>query len=302
MRPSQTHLFTVILLSNNAWASNAIMHQATPMVSVTQPPSVAVDTAQIDPIPASALVLHLAQDAESDTSSVLGAGDMAKAENPSQGELDTEAIYVQSPVHDPWERFNRKIHSFNNAADKFVLRPLAVGYDKFIPDLIKDSVSRFFSNLGIPATAVNQMLQGRPEQAAESLGRFVVNTTVGIVGVFDPATHFGIAQSDDEDLGQTLATWGWYDSRYLVVPLLGPRTVRDTVAIVGDRALNPIGQIQDSGVAYGMQLVQTVDVRVRMLPLDEVRRNALDDYLFVRDAWAQRRNYQIRQNLQSNGD
>lgn len=204
----------------------------------------------------------------------------------TQGERAAETINAQAPVRDPWEGFNRKIHSFNNAADKFVLRPLAVEYDKIMPDPVQDGVSRFFANLRMPATVVNQTLQGRPEDAAQSLGRFVINTTVGIGGVFDPASHFGMPQDDDEDLGQTLATWGWRDSRYLVLPLLGPHTVRDAVAILGDRTLSPIGQIQDSGVAYGLQLLQIVDGRTRMLPIDEVRRNALDDYLFVRDAWA----------------
>jgi phospholipid-binding lipoprotein MlaA len=169
-----------------------------------------------------------------------------------------------------------------------------------MPDPVKTGVSRFFANLRMPATAVNQALQGRPGHAVQSLGRFVVNTTAGIGGVFDPASSFGMAERDDEDFGQTLATWGWRDSRYLVVPLLGPRTVRDTVAIVGDRPLSPIGQVQDSGVAYGLQLVQMVDGRVRMLPVDALRSEALDDYLFVRSAWAQRRNRQIRQDLPDN--
>jgi phospholipid-binding lipoprotein MlaA len=219
-----------------------------------------------------------------------------------QAELDAEATYAQGPVRDPWEGFNRKVHGFNNAADRFVLRPLAVGYDKVTPESVKVGVSRFFANLHMPVTVVNQALQGRPGHAAQSLGRFVVNTTVGIGGVFDPASSFGMPEHDDEDFGQTLATWGWRDSRYLVVPLLGPRTVRDTVAILGDQPLSPIGQVQDNGTANGLQVLQMVDGRTRMLPIDELRREALDDYLFVRDAWAQRRNRQIQQDLQDNSD
>lgn len=227
---------------------------------------------------------------------------LAAAEDPGRVEPDVDATDSRASVRDPWEGFNRKIHGFNNAVDRFVLRPLATGYDKVMPDPVKGGVSRFFANLGTPATAVNQALQGRPGEAAESLGRFVVNTTVGIGGVFDPASHFGLPERDDEDFGQTLATWGWRDSRYLVLPLLGPRTLRDTVAIVGDQPLSPIGQVRDSGTASGLQVLQIVDGRARMLPMDEVRGEALDDYLFVRAAWAQRRRHQIRQGPRETGD
>ena len=154
----------------------------------------------------------------------------------------------------------------------------------------------------MPVTVVNQALQGRPGDAARSLGRFAVNTTVGVVGVFDPASHFGMPARNDEDFGQTLATWGWRDSRYLVLPLLGPRTVRDALGIVGDQPLSPIAQIQDSGVASGLQALEIVDVRTQLLPMDNFRRDALDDYLLVRDAWVQRRNHQIQQDLRSNRD
>lgn len=201
-------------------------------------------------------------------------------------------------VPDPWEGLNRKIHGFNNVADRFALRPLAVAYDTIMPDPAQAGVSRFFANLRMPATAVNQALQGRPGQAAQSLGRFAVNTTVGIGGVFDPASRVGLPKRDDEDFGQTLAIWGWRESRYLVVPLLGPRTLRDAVAIPVDRELSPITWIDDSGAAYALQGMQIVDGRTRMLPMDEMRRHALDDYVFVRDAWAQRRNRQIQQDLQ----
>lgn len=293
MRPSQIFSLTMILMATSACAGNASELQAAPSASGIEPASVAREAAQLNTTLLSLMPLSL--DAVSTMNSASGPDDGTVAENPGQAELDDQMIDAQAHVRDPWEGFNRKIHSFNNIADKFVLRPLAVGYDEITPDPIKDGVSRFFANLRLPATAVNQALQGRLEQTAQSLGRLVVNTTVGIGGVFDPATHFGIPQDDDEDLGQTFATWGWDDSRYLVVPLLGPRTLRDAVAFVGDRALSPIGQIQDNGVAYGLQSIQLIDGRARMLPVDEVRRNALDDYLFVRDAWVQRRNHQIRQ-------
>lgn len=211
---------------------------------------------------------------------------------------DAEPSDPQAPVDDPWEGFNRHVHDFNNTADQLVFRPLAVGYDTVAPAPVKAGVSRFFANLGMPATAVNQALQGRPRHAAQSLGRFAVNFTVGIGGVFDPATHFGVPQHSPQDFGQTLATWGWSESRYLVLPLFGPRTLRDTVAIVGDQPLSPLGQVQSRVAAAGLQMMEVVDGRARMLPLDKFRRDAFDDYLLVRDAWAQRRKQQIQQELQ----
>ena len=212
--------------------------------------------------------------------------------------VDAEPSDPQAPVDDPWEGFNRHVHDFNNTADQLVFRPLAVGYDTVAPAPVKAGVSRFFANLGMPATAVNQALQGRPRHAAQSLGRFAVNFTVGIGGVFDPATHFGVPQHAPQDFGQTLATWGWSESRYLVLPLFGPRTLRDTVAIVGDQPLSPLGQVQSRVAAAGLQMMEVVDGRARMLPLDKFRRDAFDDYLLVRDAWAQRRKQQIQQELQ----
>ena len=215
---------------------------------------------------------------------------------------DVEPADPQAPVDDPWEGFNRHVHGFNNTADQLVFRPLAVGYDTVAPAPVKAGVSRFFANLGMPATAVNQALQGRPRHAAQSLGRFAVNFTVGIGGVFDPATHFGVPQHSPQDFGQTLATWGWSESRYLVLPLFGPRTLRDTVAIVGDQPLSPLGQVQSRVAAAGLQMMEVVDGRARMLPLDKFRRDAFDDYLLVRDAWAQRRKRQIQQDAHNSQD
>ena len=215
---------------------------------------------------------------------------------------DVEPADPQAPVDDPWEGFNRHVHGFNNTADQLVFRPLAVGYDTVAPAPVKAGVSRFFANLGMPATAVNQALQGRPRHAAQSLGRFAVNFTVGLAGVFDPATHFGVPQHAPQDFGQTLATWGWSESRYLVLPLFGPRTLRDTVAIVGDQPLSPLGQVQSSVTAAGLQMMEVVDGGARMLPLDKFRRDAFDDYLLVRDAWAQRRKRQIQQDAHNSQD
>lgn len=220
----------------------------------------------------------------------------------TQAQQDAEDRYGAPPVSDPWEGFNRKMHGFNNVLDRFVLRPAAAGYNTVVPDPVQSGVSRFFTNLSLPTTAFNQAMQGRPAQAGQSLGRFIVNSTVGIAGVFDPATHFQIPRRDDADFGQTLAIWGWRDSRYLVMPLLGPRTVRDAVAFVGDEQMSLTAQIERSSVTDKLLILKMVDGRARLLPLDQARKDAIDDYTFVREVWAQRRNRQIEEHLQSSRD
>lgn len=210
-------------------------------------------------------------------------------------ELDAEALYTDVVIRDPWEPYNRRISRFNGSVDRRVLRPLAVRYTKVVPVPVRSGVSRFFNNMGTPATAVNQLLQGRPGQAAQSLGRFTINTTIGIGGVFDPATRMGIPKHGGEDFGQTLAMWGWRDSRYLVLPLLGPATVRDSFSMVGDRLLSPSGYVSDTQTVAAIQLVDIIDIRAQLLPMDAAMREAYDEYALIRDAWAQRRKFQIEE-------
>lgn len=210
-------------------------------------------------------------------------------------ELAAAALYSETVIRDPWERYNRRVHRINTVIDRWMLRPFAIAYTKGIPHSVRSGVSRFFGNLGMPATAVNQLLQGRPLHAWHSMGRFAVNTTIGIGGVLDPASRMGIRPRGDEDFGQTLAIWGWRDSRYLVMPLFGPRTVRDSTAMLADRQLSPIGYVNDRRTAAALQMLDIVDGRSQLLPLDEARREAYDEYTLVRDAWAQRRQHQIEQ-------
>lgn len=149
-------------------------------------------------------------------------GTSACASRPTRPEAVPVAVAApsadpdQKGTNDPWEGYNRRMYGFNSAVDKAVIRPVAVAYESITPDPVKTSVTRFFGNLGEPATAVNQVLQVRPLKAAQTVGRFVVNSTVGVAGLFDPATRLGIAR-EQEDFGQTLATWGWHDSRYFVI-------------------------------------------------------------------------------------
>lgn len=200
--------------------------------------------------------------------------------------------------YDPWEKLNRRTHAFNNVIDRVIALPLARAYVAVTPRPVRLGVSNFFSNLGQPVSAVNALLQGKPVQAGQSLGRFVVNATVGVAGFFDPATRMKIPNRS-EDLGQTLGVWGWERSRYVELPLFGPRTVRDVFGLMGDGQLSPIRvaairQIEDDKVRVFLQGLQLVDVRTQLMAIDSLREGATDEYALFRDSWLQRRNYQIQ--------
>ncbi|GGK16813.1 MlaA family lipoprotein [Luteimonas terricola] len=230
--------------------------------------------------------------------------------DPTQAELDFAAIYggdVYDPVadptlpapaqlpgasHDPWEGWNRRVHGFNMAIDRAVAEPLARAYMKAVPRPMRLGVGNFFSNLGQPVSALNALLQGKPKQAGQSLGRFLVNATIGVGGLFDPASRMHIPNRS-EDFGQTLGVWGWETSRYVELPLFGPRTVRDVFGLVGDGQVSPLRQVDDDAVRIGLQGLQLVDLRTQLFAVDRLREGAADEYALVRDAWMQRRNYQI---------
>lgn len=231
------------------------------------------------------------------------------SQQPTQAELDYAALYgdpqynpVADPTlpapaelptsYDPWEKLNRKVHTFNNVVDRRIAKPLANAYVAVVPRPVRLGVGNFFSNLGQPITAVNSLLQGKPGHAAQALGRFTINITVGIVGIFDPATRVNLPNRN-EDFGQTLGVWGWKRSRYLELPLFGPRTVRDAFGLVGDAPLSPIRQINDDPTRIFLQGLQLVHVRTQLFAVDSLREGAADDYALVRDSWLQRRRYQI---------
>ncbi len=228
---------------------------------------------------------------------------------PTQAELDYAAIYGQSPYnpvadptlpapaqlptsYDPWEKLNRRVHAFNNLVDRNIATPLAKAYVAVVPRPVRLGVGNFFANLGQPITAINALLQGRPVDAAQALGRFVLNFTVGVGGIFDPASKLHIP-FNNEDFGQTLGVWGWKQSRYVELPLFGPRTVRDVFGLVGDAPLSPIRQVGDDPTRIFLQGLQLVDIRTQLFAVDSMRVGAADEYALFRDAWLQRRRYQI---------
>ena len=238
------------------------------------------------------------------------AGDATSANAPAatdattQAEDDYAAIYGNDAdaisanernPSDPWEPFNRRVHHFNNGVDRYIAKPLARGYMAIAPPPVRLGIGNFFSNLGQPVSAINALLQGRPKQAGQSLARFTVNFTFGVLGFFDPATHIGIPNRS-EDFGQTLARWGWKRSRYLELPFLGPRTLRDALGGAAEAPLSPLSQIEEDRVRVFLQGLQLVDLRTNLFAADSFRNGAYDDYALTRDAWLQRRNYQIDTN------
>ena len=218
---------------------------------------------------------------------------------PAVAELPQElpSLSTEAPsVHDPWEDFNRKIHRFNTTVDEAVAKPVAKAYVSVFPAPVRSKVGNFFDNLGQPATAVNTLLQGRVRHSAEALGRFLVNSTIGVAGLFDPAARMKMA-GREEDFGQTLAHWGWKRSRYVELPFFGPSTIRDMLGMVGDSPLQPLAKVDADKVRMGLESLGMVDGRAGLVALDSIRDEAPDDYLLVRDSWSQRRNYQIQQDL-----
>jgi phospholipid-binding lipoprotein MlaA len=228
---------------------------------------------------------------------------------PTQAELDYAALYggdaydpvadptlpapARLPVsYDPWEPFNRRMHRVNDAIDRSVARPLASAYMAAVPRPVRLGVGNFFRNLAQPVTALNSLLQGKPAQAGKSVARFALNATLGLGGIFDPATDAGLPLHY-EDFGQTLGVWGWERSRYVELPLFGPRTVRDVLGMFGDAPLSAVRGVEDNQVRVFLQGLQLVDLRTQLFIVDAMREGAADDYALVRDSWLQRRNYQI---------
>ena len=195
------------------------------------------------------------------------------------------------PENDPWEGYNRKVFAFNTAMDK-VVRPIAVGYDKIMPDPAQRGVGNFFRNLDAPVTYVNQVLQGKFYQSIDTIARFLVNSTIGLLGFFDVATRLGIPYYN-EDLGQTLAKWGYKDSRYLMIPILGPSTFRDGTGRLVDSYLHPVTRRIHGESRWGLYIFRGIDTRARYLDQDAELNEAYDPYVLMRDVWMQNRQYQI---------
>jgi phospholipid-binding lipoprotein MlaA len=193
---------------------------------------------------------------------------------------------------DPYEGFNRTMFGFNNGVDTYFLKPVAQGYQFVMPDVAETGVSNFFSNLLEIRNIINSLLQGKGEKAANSTGRFLFNSTIGLAGLFDVAGGIGLEKQDGEDFGQTLGAWGVESGSYLVLPLLGPATVRDGVGIPVDMYLDPVNYHDQSSVRDKLTVLKVIDIRAGLLEAEKLITG--DKYVFMRDAYLQRREYLVK--------
>lgn len=199
----------------------------------------------------------------------------------------------ESTNPDPWEPFNRAVFRFNDTVDTYTLKPLAKGYNAVMPEFLNDGVTNVFSNLGEPRNLVNNTLQGKFHDASVDLSRFLLNTTLGVVGVFDVATRMGL-QRNDEDLGQTIGSWGTPSGPYVVLPLLGPSTVRDAgsrvpESFIGYTYTGQVDHVPTRNTAFGTDIL---DTRAALVSRERLIRG--DRYAFVRNAYLQNREYRVR--------
>ena len=194
---------------------------------------------------------------------------------------------------DPWESMNRSVASFNDTVDDNVLKPVATGYRNVVPNLIQTGVRNVFNNLADMWSTVNNLLQLKPLNTVESLGRVVVNTVFGIYGIFDVATYIKL-ERHPEDFGQTLGYWGVPNGPYLVLPLFGPSTLRDGASLPVDFAVSPSQYISDIPTRNQVFVLRLVSKRAELLKSGNMLEEAsIDKYSFTRDAYLQYRRSQI---------
>lgn len=194
---------------------------------------------------------------------------------------------------DPWEGYNRAMFEFNDAVDRAVLKPVAKGYRAITPKAVDNRVSNFFSNLGDVPNALNNALQGKFLRSLQDINRVVYNTTFGIGGLFDVASHMGLPKSN-EDFGQTLGVWGVDAGPYLVLPILGPSTLRDTGGRVVDGYTHPMRAVDDETLVWSLAVLRAIDIRADLLDVEkQVDEMAYDRYVTIRNGYLDRREYLV---------
>jgi phospholipid-binding lipoprotein MlaA len=214
----------------------------------------------------------------------------ACASAPTAGPAGASPAATAGTPGDPWEAWNRKVFAFNDAIDRAVVKPLAQSYETVVPSLVRTGVSNVLGNIRDVWSSANQFLQGKGQYGFEMGMRVVANTFFGLGGLLDPATEMGLVKRP-EDFGQTLGRWGLASGPYLVLPVIGPSTVRDAGGFLLDRTASPSSLPPTAGGQYSVLAIEVIDTRTRLLSagklLDQV---ALDKYSFLRDAYlAQRR-------------
>ncbi len=203
------------------------------------------------------------------------------------------ASFKTAAPGDPLEPINRGIFSFNNTFDHYLFKPIAKGYDTVVPGPIKTGVSNVFQNVSDVQSIISDAVQLKPAKLGDDLGRVLLNSTIGLGGIFDLATPMGIERGD-EDFGQTFGYWGIGAGPYLMLPFMGPTSLRDVVGRGIDGQIDPVGFVSSVPVRNSLQGLRVVDARVGLFPAEALMNQAaLDRYTFLRSAYLQRRESQV---------
>lgn len=204
----------------------------------------------------------------------------------------TPATSAAHDARDPFERVNRATFRFNDGFDRHLARPVATYYHRTAPRAVQTGAAHFFANLKGPAVFLNDALQGHLKPAGTHFARFIVNSTIGLAGLFDPGTRIGLT-AGDADFSQTFGKWGIHSGPYLVLPILGPSTLRGTVALVPEVLTDPIQTVPSASVRWGAQGAKAVEARSDLLNVSHTMEYAYDPYLLLRSAYWQRDTYRI---------
>lgn len=284
MRHSMIFMLLVMLAG---LLSGGQVFAADALLPATDEPVIEAETVGLDDAP-TALEETVAE-VEPVTGAVAVEDDFAGEEDFTNGDIETLEVF------DPIEPFNRGMFWFNDKLYFYLLKPIARGY-RVVPEPARESVSNFFSNLGTPVRFANSLLQLKMEDAGTELGRLVINSTLGIGGLFDPAKAWFDLERKEEDFGQTLGNYGVGSGFYIVWPLFGPSNTRDTVGMVGDFFLDPLHYIEMKPVErVGLTaLDKETDLSLDKDTYEGIKQEALDPYLFVRNAYEQYRDGKIK--------
>ena len=202
-----------------------------------------------------------------------------------------------SDTVDPWEGYNRSVFAFNQGVDKVVLKPVSTAYAKVVPLFVRARITSFFSNIEDIPIAANNFLQGNVDSGLSDLIRVLMNSTIGIAGLFDVASRVDGLEKHNEDFGQTLAVWGVESGPYVMIPILGPSTARDFPSRFVDIFMNPLSHIEDDDWRNGLLITDVMDTRANFLPLEKVvRASSPDYYIALRDFYLKRRQNLIENN------
>ena len=205
---------------------------------------------------------------------------------------------ISDEVNDPFEEFNRKTFEFNENVDEKILKPVAKFYSNF-PPKIKNGVTNFFNNLEDVETSINQFLQGKPKKSINDISRFIINSTIGLAGFIDVASKIGL-ERHEEDFGQTLAVWGVGSGPYIMLPGLGPSTLRDTLSRPVSSFSSITFHMTDTDVNIALKTIDAIETRERLLDVESLLSG--DKYSFVKDAYIQSINYEIKDGINVEDD